>query len=114
MSTDTITREDDEGREWEIELSGSPYRPDNFSGHPDRWTPAEGGLEEVTAVCVGPEGDPMVGTELDWDGVNTHFGAGTVRRWEQEVDERAAEAAAEARAEARADDREWDRRYGRD
>ena len=105
------TREDDEGREWEITLHGSKSVPANLNGHPDTWSPAEGGLEEVVAVCVYPKDDPMFGVELDWDGVEAHFGNGTVEGLEEEANSAAADDEAEAKAERQAEARE--QRYSR-
>jgi len=112
----SLTREDDEGREWEITLSGTKYVPARTSGPADNWAPAEGGLEEVVAVCVGPEDDPMVGTVLDWDGVEAHFGAGTVAELEEEANLDAADDEAEAKAERQAEAREdyYDPRWDTD
>lgn len=58
MTTATIYIERDdeagESQELEIELTGSveEYRPARLHGHPDTWSPAEGGDVEVeNAVC---------------------------------------------------------------
>jgi hypothetical protein len=38
------------GEEVEVFYTGEAYTPANFGGHPDNWTPAEGGEIEIAAV----------------------------------------------------------------
>lgn len=96
-----IYRGDDEEEEIVLEVRGNaePYVPANFSGHPDNWSPPEGGCSDVEGVFL-----------------NGQLWGGTLTKKENELAqemltnqlianiESAAEDAAEARAEAMMDD----------
>lgn len=44
----------------EVEYSASVYIPPNLSGHPDSWTPEEGGEIEIEAVEYETNGRVMI------------------------------------------------------
>jgi hypothetical protein len=64
VSTEFVVYRDSEDGEEEIilEINGwaEPYVPANFRGHPDNWTPEEGGDTDIEEILYN--GEPWEGT----------------------------------------------------
>lgn len=48
------------GTEVEVDYTASVYIPQNLSGHPDNWCPAEGGEVEIEAVEYETKGKAFI------------------------------------------------------
>ena len=62
-------------REWDCEFSIQPYTPANFRGHPDNWSPEEGGETELTAMRATIRGKRVT---LNTSEATQRFGAETI------------------------------------